>query len=148
MELLCKAMLYAAEKIARENGYILVAQEKRFADKDNFWGNVAAALMYARDNGHQKRLSYQYFKYIYPQFEEDRNEKYSVPKIELDLHFGNPRMTFYAHDDAGSCCLTYKRETHKFSEAQVFGDLGFPRAELCKKYIEEYIREHSDSRNQ
>lgn len=38
MELLCKAMLYAAEKIARENGYILVAQEKRFADKDNFWG--------------------------------------------------------------------------------------------------------------
>ena len=34
MELLCKAMLYAAEKIARENGYILVAQEKRFADKD------------------------------------------------------------------------------------------------------------------
>ena len=119
MELLCKAMLYAAEKIARENGYILVAQEKRFADKDKFWGNVAAALMYARDNGHQKRLSYQYFKYIYPQFEEDRNEKYSVPKIELDLHFGNPRMTFYAHDDAGSCCLTYKRETHKFSEAQV-----------------------------
>lgn len=44
MELLCKAMLYAAEKIARENGYILVAQEKRFADKDKFWGNVAAAV--------------------------------------------------------------------------------------------------------
>ena len=37
MELLCKAMLYAAEKIAKENGYILVAQEKRFADKDKFW---------------------------------------------------------------------------------------------------------------
>lgn len=48
MELLCKAMLHAAEIIARANGYIMVEQEERFLHKDTFWGNVMVAHEYAK----------------------------------------------------------------------------------------------------
>lgn len=142
MELLCKAMLHAAEIIARANGYIMVAQEERFLHKDTFWGNVMVAYEYAKKHDYKKLQSYQYFKFIYPQFEEDIDENKSKPKIELDMHFGNPRVTVYGHDGAGSFCLSYKSETHQFSEAQVWGELGFPRAELFKGYIEEYLASH------
>lgn len=142
MELLCKAMLHAAEIIARANGYIMVAQEERFLHKDRFWGNRMVAYEYAKKHGYKKMLSYQYFKFIYPQFEEDVDENKSKPKIELDMHFSNPRVTVYSYDGAGSFCLSYNPETHRFSEAQVWGELGFPRAELFKEYIEEYIDTH------
>ena len=139
MTIICSAMHDVAEQIARENGFILVANEDRLLRKDKFWGNSYVAVEYLMKHGYKEELKYEYFKFVYPIFEEEKNEKFASPKIELDMHFGNPRLTVYHKDNAGGFCLTYSRERLKFSEAQVFGEHGFEMAIEAKTAIESIL---------
>ena len=139
MTIICSAMRDVAEQIAREKGFILVANEERLLRKDKFWGNSCVAVEYLIEHGYKEELKYEYFKFIYPFFDEDKNEKFESPKIELDMHFGNPRLTVYHKGKAGGFCLTYSRKTLKFSEAQVFGEHGFEMALEAKTAIERLL---------
>lgn len=141
METLIKAIREVADKFARDNGYILVVDEVKYLHKDTFWGNAAIGTKYAMDHDFKKFITYKSFKYVYPLSEEEKDSKKSTPKIELDMYWGDPRITVLTKDESGSFCLTYSSKTRKFSSAQVWEEKGFERALDMKNAIEQKLVE-------
>lgn len=129
-----KAMLIVAEELAFKHGYILVDEFEIDALKDSFWGNVVKGVK-AKLAG--KSLILKSCKYIFPQFEEDRDEKNRKPRITIDMHFGNPRLNVDM-PDGNSCFLTYRDEI--CTEAQAFGEKGLHLGLLVKDKVDYLIK--------
>ena len=128
-----QAMLEVAALTARWYGFIEVSKHTINAEREPFWGNRYLGLE-ARLMG--RTLEIQSCKYIYPQFEGERDEKKRRPKIEIDMHFGKPRLGIDLPDGT-SCFLTYKDNI--CSEAQAFGDKGIALALSVKEKIDYLI---------
>lgn len=128
-----EAMLIVAEEVARELGYIEVGKEVINGLQDNFWGNrVIAAKCYP------KLVIVKSCKYILPQWEDEKDESKRKPKIEIDMHWGNPRLAI-DYPDGSFCCLVYK--DGKVSEAQAFGESGLLRAIYIKQRVDKLINQ-------
>lgn len=123
-----EAMLIVAEEVARELGYIEVSREVINGLQDNFWGNRAMAA--------DKQVKS--CKYILPQWEGERDENKRKPEIEIDMHWGRPRLGI-DYPDSSFCCLTYK--DGKVSEAQAFGENGLARAIDIKQRVDKLINQ-------
>ena len=128
-----QAMLEVAALTARWYGFIEVSKHTINAEREPFWGNRYLGLE-ARLKG--RTLEIQSCKYIYPQFEGERDEKKRRPKIEIDMHFGKPRLGIDLPDGT-SCFLTYRDNI--CSEAQAFGDKGIALALSVKEKIDYLI---------
>lgn len=121
-----QAMLIVAEQVAKENGYIEVSKHIIDASRDWFWGNRAAAQLSG------KPIQITACKYILPIFEGEKDESKRRPKIEIDMHWGKPRLGIDL-TDVTFCCLTYKDGI--CSEAQAFGEKGLAFALSIKDRI-------------
>lgn len=128
-----QAMLKVAELTARWYGFIEVSKHTINAERDSFWGNKLLGAK-ARREGYT--LEIQSCKYIYPQFEEEKGESKRRPKIEIDMHFGEPRLGIDLPGGT-SCFLTYRDNI--CSEAQAFGDKGIALALSVKEKIDYLI---------
>lgn len=137
-----EAIIKTANEYGRLHGYILVGKGELDAAKSRFWGNVTASIGYKHETG--ERLAFPYVKYILPAFEGDEAvEKHGIPKVDIDMHFGNPRINIRTKD-FDFCCLTYNLKSGKFSEAQAFGDKGIELAMAIKLQIENNLKQKSD----
>ncbi len=128
-----QAMLLVAENTAKEYGYIEVGKRTIDAMKDNFWGNNylgVKAMMEGRS------ITVESCKYIIPMFEEDREKVSRRPKIEIDMHFGKPRLGIDLPGGT-SCFLTYRDNI--CTEAQAFGNNGLAFALSIKDKIDYLI---------
>ncbi|MBR5271782.1 MAG: hypothetical protein IKU25_00455 [Clostridia bacterium] len=128
-----QAMLLVAENTAKEYGYIEVGKRTIDAMKDNFWGNNylgVKAMMEGRS------ITVESCKYIIPMFEEDREKVSRRPKIEIDMHFGKPRLGIDLPSGT-SCFLTYRDNI--CTEAQAFGNNGLAFALSIKDKIDYLI---------
>lgn len=123
-----EAMLIVAEEVARELGYIEVGKEVIEGKNSWFWGNRAMAA--------DKQVKS--CKYILPQWEGERDENKRKPEIEIDMHWGNPRLGI-DYPDSSFCCLTYK--VGKVSEVQAFGENGLSRAIDIKQRVDKLINQ-------
>ena len=97
-------MIKVAELIANQYGYIEVSKHSINAIRDCFWGNQYLGFK-AKAEG--RVLEIQSCKYIIPLFEEDKDKYNRRPKIDIDMHFGKPRLGIDLPDGT-SCFLTYK----------------------------------------
>lgn len=128
-----EAMLIVAEEVAHELGYIEVGKEVINGLQDNFWGNrVIAAKCYPQ------LVIVKSCKHILPQWEDEKDESKRKPKIEIDMHWGNPRLGI-DYPDGSFCCLVYK--AGKVSEAQAFGENGLSRAIDIKQRVDKLINQ-------
>lgn len=127
------AMLIVAEQVAREHGYIEVGKRTINALRDWFWGNRVAGL-----KQFPEPLVIQSVKYIQPIFEEDLDDNKRKPKIDIDMHFGKPRLTIDLPDGT-MACVTYR--DGRCSEAQAFGDRGLSFALDIKTRIDNLLKE-------
>ena len=127
-----QAMLIVAEQVAHENGYIEVSKHIIDARRDWFWGNRAAAQLSG------KTIQVAACKYILPIFEGEKDENKRRPKIEIDMHWGNPRLGIDLPDGT-FCSLTYKNGI--CSEAQAFGEKGLAFALSIKDRIDYLIND-------
>lgn len=121
-----EAMLIVAEEVANKLGYIDTGKTVITGKRDWFWGNRVAAA--------DKQIVS--CKYILPQWEGERDDRKRNPKIEIDMHWGNPRLGI-DYPGGTFCCLTYKGE--KVSEAQAFGENGLLCAISIKQRIDKLI---------
>lgn len=123
-------MLIVAEQVAKENSYIEVSKHIVDASRDWFWGNKAMAKM------SKSPVQIVSCKYILPIFEDEKDEDRRRPKIEIDMHWGRPRLGIDLIDGT-FCCLTYKDGICR--EAQAFGEKGLAFALLIKERIDYLI---------
>lgn len=128
-----QAMLLVAENTAKEYGYIEVGKRTIDAMKDNFWGNNYLGVK-AMMEGYS--ITVESCKYIIPMFEEDRDKVSRRPKIEIDMHFGKPRLGIDLPGGT-SCFLTYRDNI--CTEAQAFGNNGLAFALSIKDKIDYLI---------
>lgn len=128
-----QAMIKVAELIANQYGYIEVSKHSINAIQDKFWGNQ---YLGSKAKAEGRVLEIQSCKYIIPLFEEDKDKYNRRPKIDIDMHFGKPRLGIDLPDGT-SCFLTYKDNI--CSEAQAFGDKGIELAMSVKEKIDNII---------
>lgn len=125
-----EAMLIVAEEVAQELGYIEVRKNIIHGERDSFWGNQYLA------KSRSTPLVVKSCMYILPQWEGEKNENKRSPKVKIDMHWGNPRLSI-DYPDSSFCCLTY--EDRKISEAQAFEENGLSRAIDIKQRIDKLI---------
>jgi hypothetical protein len=125
-----EAMLQVAEKEAKKYGYIEVSKGIIEASKDPFWGNRAKAFM------SETPIIVNACKYIMPVFEGENGPNGKKPRIGIDMHWGNPRLSV-CQPDGTFACLTYK--DGKFSDAQAFQEGGLIFALYLKEQIDDLI---------
>lgn len=128
-----QAMLIVAEQAAKDFGFIEVSKHQIDAERDLFWGNKMIGIESRLKNG--KPVILDACKYIIPQFEEDRDKNKRTPRIQIDMHWGKPRLGIDLPNGT-SCFLTYK--DNLCTEAQAFGDKGLAFA-LCIKDKIDYL---------
>lgn len=137
-----EAILKVANDFGRLHGYILTEEGEIDAAKSRFWGNLMASIEHRRETG--RPLVIPYVKYILPMFEDDEEaEKHGVPKVAIDMHFGNPRLSIRTKD-FDFCCLTFGRESAEFKESQAWGDRGIELALSIKMQIENNLKQGYD----
>lgn len=129
-----EAMLIVAEQVAKEHGYIEVDRQINDGYHDSFWGNKVEAVK-AMVAG--KPLSVETCMYILPIFEGEKDENKRRPKVQIDMHWGKPRLGIDLPDGT-FCCLTYKNGI--CSEAQAFGENGLAFALSIKGRLDYLIR--------
>ncbi len=120
-------MLIVAEQVAKEYGYIEVSKYEINALRDWFWGNKAIGL------GSEKPVTVASCKYILPIFEDEKDENKRRPKVEINMHWGKPRLSIDLPDGTFAC-LTYRDRI--CSEAQAFGEKGLAFAVSIKERID------------
>lgn len=130
-----EAMLVVAKKLASEWGYIEVSTFNINAIKDSFWGNQAIGLQAYYEKKPEVIVSA--CKYIYPLFDFEQEKGQRAPRIEIDMHFGKPRLSVWKRDNTFAC-LTYKDGV--FSEGQAFYEKGPELLMELKKSIDELIK--------
>lgn len=123
-------LLTVADKIARDNGYILTDERVIIGKNDWFWGNKAGFP----DTQVKSRT------YILPAWEDEQEgENYFTRKIYLDMHWGKPRI-HVKYPDGAFCCLTYSNDG--CTEAQTFSPIGLKKALCIQEKIDKlYNRE-------
>lgn len=126
-----EAMLIVAEQVAKEHGYIEVSKNAHNALRDRFWGNRAVAVMAGNP------VVITTCKYILPIFEGEKDESKRRPKVQIDMHWGKPRLGIDLPDGT-FCCLTYREGI--CSEAQAFGENGLAFALSIKGRLDYLIR--------
>lgn len=124
-----EAMLKVAKSMAELYGYVIQYEEgaKLRALDDDFWGNKAAGYE-AKERGEE--LAILTCKYVSPKTEK--------AKIDIDMHFGNPRLNVSMPDNETFACLTYKGD--ELSASQSFGRNGLGLAMLIKSQIDFFIK--------
>lgn len=134
-----EAILKVANDFGRLHGYILIEEGDLDAAKSRFWGNIAVSIKYKHETG--KSLVIPYVKYILPTFEDNEEvKKHGIPKVEIDMHFGNPRLSIRTKN-FDFCSLTFSRDSARFRESQAWGDRGIELALSIKKQIENNIKQ-------
>lgn len=137
-----EAILKVANDFGRLHGYILIEEGELDAAKSRFWGNIAVSIKYKHETG--KSLVIPYVKYILPTFEDNEEvKKHGIPKVEIDMHFGNPRLNIRTKN-LDFCCLTFNRDTSRFTESQAWGDRGIELALSIKMQIENNLKQGLD----
>lgn len=137
-----EAILKVANNYGRLHGYILTEEGALDAVKSKFWGNLAASIKYEHETG--KSLVIPYVKYILPTFEDNEEvKKHGIPKVEIDMHFGNPRLSIRTKN-FDFCCLTFSRDSARFRESQAWGDRGIELALSIKMQIENNLKQGLD----
>lgn len=131
-----EAMLIVANKLATEWGYIEDSTFNINAIKDSFWGNQAIGLQAYYER--KPEVIVNACKYIYPVFDFEKGNGQRSPCIEIDMHFGKPRLSVRKQDDTFAC-LTYKDGV--FSEGQAFNEYGPELLMELKKSIDDLIKE-------
>lgn len=129
-----QAMLIVAEQTAKEHGYIEVSNHIIDAKRDWFWGNQVLAAKALAEG--KEAIKVQACLYVLPQFEEDKDTSKRRPKIQIDMHWGKPRLGIDLPDGT-SCFLTYKDNI--CNEAQAFGEKGLTFALAIKEKIQFFI---------
>lgn len=133
-------MLKVAEEYAMKYGYIETSHKVENLMLSDFWGtSFSATKKYIETN---VVPTFESIRYIYPIFDYEQEEGKRVPKIELDVRFENPRISV-RFPDGGFVSLEYKPDSHEFSEAQIFGEVGFQKLPVVKQRIEELISIYS-----
>lgn len=130
-----EAMLVVANKLATEWGYI---EDRKFdinAIKDSFWGNRYIGAQAYIDK--KPEVIVNACKYIYPMFDFEKEDGKESPRIEIDMHFGKPRLSVQKPDGTFAC-LTYRDGV--FSEGQAFQENGPELLMELKKSIDELIK--------
>lgn len=130
-----EAMLIVAKKLASEWGYIEDSTFNINAIKDCFWGNQAIGLQAFYENKPEVIVSA--CKYISPMFDFEKEDGKRSPSIEIDMHFGKPRLSVRNRDNTFAC-LTYKDGV--FSEGQAFYEKGPELLMELKKSIDDLIK--------
>lgn len=128
------AMLALAKKYANELGYIDLGDFEIDAIKEKFWGNhFIGVKAYFED---KSRVIVKACKYIYPVFDFEKDAGKVTPKIEIDMHFGNPRLSIRKPDNTFAC-LTYSNGS--YSEGQAFNEAGPELLLTLKNEIDKLI---------
>ena len=125
------AMLVVAKNLAEQLGYIDLGCSVIDASRNWFWGNRFISVT------SDKPVRVIACKYILPLWEDEIEEYKRRPKIEIDMHWGNPRINVDLPNGTFAC-LTYKGGI--CSEAQAFGDKGIAFALSLKESIEYYLK--------
>jgi hypothetical protein len=78
-------------------------------------------------------------------YDEDKEGKghWSVPKVEIDSYWGNPRIAV-VDPNGNFCCLSYNRDTNEFSEGQFWRNGGLSLAAGVKAKLDLYIQMFKD----
>lgn len=130
-------MLFEAEKLAARYGYIEVDRRTIKSNQDDFWGNTIVAIVaYAKK---EKMPEVQACRYIKPVFDEDRNFKTKIPNVDIDMYWGNPRISVITPDGAFAC-LTYEDDICK--DVQALGEKGVNLLLEIKNDLDRLIREN------
>lgn len=129
-----EAMLVLAEKIAGEYGYIDTGKFTIDATKDSFWGNRSLGVI-AKYEGKPK-IVVNACRYIKPVFDFEQEERKRVQRIEIDMHFGKPRLHVHLPDGTFAC-LTY--EDGHFTEGQAWEENGPALLSSLKAEIDSMI---------
>lgn len=130
-----EAMLFIANKLASEWCYIEVDTFEINAIRDTFWGNQFLGVQAYLEK--KPSVIVNACKYIYPVFDFEKEAGKRTPRIEIDMHFGNPRLSVRKPDDTFAC-LTYRNGV--FSEGQAFNDNGPELLMELKKSIDDMIK--------
>lgn len=141
MKIVNKALLKVAGEIAREYGYIKTKHEVENLVRSKFWGtSYYAAKTFVET---KEFPTFESVRYIYPVFDYEQDAGKSVPKIELDVRFKNPRICV-RYPDGGFVSVEYSTDSYEFSEAQIFGESGYQKLPALKQRIEELISIYSN----
>lgn len=130
-----EAMLVVAQKLAQKWGYIETKIFDIDAEKDSFWGNQCIGIQAYVEK--KPPVIVHACKYIFPVFDFEKEEGKRPPRIEIDMHFGNPRLSVRKVDETFAC-LTYNDGV--YSEGQAFKDGGPELLIELKKTIDELIK--------
>ena len=116
-----QAMLIVAEQAAKDFGFIEVSKHRIDAERDLFWGNKMIGIESRLKSG--KPVIVDACKYIIPQFEEDRDKNKRTPRIQIDMHWGKPRLGIDLPN--GTSCFVLvihssrlRRQSSRFSPTQ------------------------------
>lgn len=129
-------MLKVAKSLADLFGYITVDEPTPHdALKDSFWGNQALGLEALSKNSKVEVIT---CRYIIPTFEEEQGFGANrIPRISIDMYWGQPRL-HVSLPDKTLACVTYRDGV--FSEAQAFGPRGLELATSIKAQIDQLIK--------
>lgn len=128
-------MLMIAGQLAKEYGYIDLGQYDLDGVRSSFWGNRALAI--ERTVNGCTPVIVKACKYILPIWEDELDRSKRRPNIEIDMHWGKPRLSIDLPDGT-FCCLTYRDGV--CSEAQAFGDNGLKFALSVKERIDNLLK--------
>lgn len=110
-----EAMLIVAERIAKQYGYIESTRANINAIHDDFWGNRYMGIKASIEG---KEIKFKNCQYVLPQLEDEKATHRQSFKIDIDMHFGNPRLNIRLPH--ASAFLTYKED--KLSAVQGFDE--------------------------
>ena len=127
-----EAMIKVAENEAKKYGYIEVSKDVLDAKQDSFWGNKVIGYT------SKTPVIITTCKYILPVFEDEKEENKSIPKIFIDMHWGEPRIRITLPDGTAAC-LTYKNNV--CNEVQAFRENGLKLALSIKEQIDNLLKQ-------
>ena len=131
-----EVMLKVAEEYAGKFGYIEVSKHRIDGLKDKFWGNQQAAIISKFKEG--KDIIIDGCLYLMPILDTEQEEmKSRPPRIQIDMHWGLPRLSVYKPDRTFAC-LTYKDGV--YSDGQAFQDGGPELLLELKSKIDKMIK--------
>ncbi len=122
-------MLKLAEEYASEFGYKKVKIEVLDARNDDFWGNRFVAEM--------SKVPVRVTTCLYKPELTDEEKKERSPRIEIDMHFGDPRLSIEKPDKTFAC-VTYNI-SNKCESAQAFKENGILFALELKQRIDNLL---------
>lgn len=125
-------MLRVAKMLADKYGYIAESENDELdAAEDSFWGNMALGI-----EAHMKgeKITVMSSCYVMPELQPEGKPR---PNINIDMYWGNPRLSVRLPDETFAC-VAYRDGA--FSEAQAFHANGLELASTLKFMIDEEMK--------